>query len=234
MSILFIKHIGIEGPGTFGSFLDDKGIGYETVDVFDGAALPEDPAKYGAIVILGGPMNVYEEDAHPYLKDDDRFIKDCFRIGKPMLGLCLGAQLISKASGAKVGRNHEKEIGWFDVELTEDGVNDPLFKGFDKTIEVFQWHGDTFDIPENGAHLASSPLCANQAFRYNENAYGLQFHLEVTNDMVVEWLDAYDDEVKSMGDKVSREKIIERAKEFSAEYNKQAIKFYENFLRIIK
>ena len=234
MSVLFIKHIDIEGPGTLGEFLDEKSIPYEIVDVSNGNALPSVTSQYKAIVILGGPMNVYEEDKYPFLKSEDLLIKTAIIEGTPMLGLCLGAQLIAKAVGAKVGKAEEKEIGWFKVDLTDNGIKDPLFQGLEKEIDVFQWHGDAFDIPENGLHLGSSKACSNQAFKYNNNVYGLQFHLEVTKDMVYEWMDAYSDEISSMGNKVNREEIIEQADAFSESYNAQARIFYENFLKIAK
>ncbi|MGR3220260.1 MAG: type 1 glutamine amidotransferase [Candidatus Anammoxibacter sp.] len=234
MSILFIKHIDIEGPGTLGEFLDEKGVPYEIVDVSNGNALPSSTSQYRAIVILGGPMNVYEEDKYPFLKAEDLLIKAAIIDETPMLGLCLGAQLIAKAAGAKVGTAIEKEIGWFKVKLTDNGINDPLFEGLSNEINVFQWHGDAFDIPANGIHLGSSKSCANQAFKYNSNVYGLQFHLEVTIDMVREWLDAYSDEIASMGNRVNREEIIEQAAEFAESYNAQARIFYENFLKIAK
>ena len=234
MKILFIKHIDIEGPGTMGEFLDKKGFEYEIINIFDNIALPDDPRQYGAIIILGGPMNVYEENEYPYLKDEDIFIKSALQKGVPMLGLCLGAQLISKATGAKVRKAAEKEIGWFKADLTDDGKNDPLFNGLKSSIDVFQWHGDTFDIPDKGVHLASSEVCKNQAFMCNNNVYGLQFHLEVTKDMVREWLDAYSDEVKSMGDKVSRKGILKHADEFADAYYNQAEVFYLNFFKLAK
>lgn len=234
LSILFIKHIDIEGPGTLSDFLDSKAVPYEIIDVSNGDALPSTPEEYKAIVILGGPMNVYEEDKYPFLKSEDELIKAALSKGVPMLGLCLGAQLIAKAAGARIGRSLEKEIGWFKVDLTEKGLKDPLFNGFGSDLDVFQWHGDTFEIPDNGVHLASSEICLNQAFRYNSNVYGLQFHLEVTRDMIQEWLDAYSDEVSSMGDKVNKEEIVKRSEAFSEEYNNQAKVFYENFLNIAK
>ena len=231
MSVLFIKHIDIEGPGTMLEYMNTKAIQYQIIDLSLGEKLPSNLNEYQAIVILGGPMNVYEEEKYNYLKDENKFIKKALEEKIPMLGLCLGAQLIAKAIGAKVGKSREKEIGWFKVKLTSDGLNDSIFDGFDNEIEVFQWHGDTFDIPENALHLASSNACANQAFKYN-NVYGFQFHLEVTNNMVKEWLDAYAEEILSMGDKVNKNGIIERANSFAQNYNFQAEVFYKNFFKI--
>lgn len=234
MSVLFIKHIDIEGPGTMLEYINTKAIQYKIIDLSLGDNLPSHPNEYEAIVILGGPMNVFEEDKHNYLKDEDIFIKEALKERVPMLGLCLGAQLIAKATGAKVKKSPGKEIGWFKVSLTNDGLKDSIFNGLEKEIEVFQWHGDTFEIPDNGLHLASSSACDNQAFKYNSNVYGFQFHLEVTKNMVKEWLDAYSEEILSMGDKVNKEGIIERANAFAQNYNCQAQIFYNNFFKIAK
>ena len=232
MSILFVKHIDIEGPGTLDGFLKTKGITFKTVDVSKGESLPQDIGEFKAIVILGGPMNVYEEDKYPFLRSEDLLIKDALTKDIPIMGLCLGAQLIAKAVGASVSTAKEKEIGWYYVNLTSQGMEDPMFRGLGNEFKVFQWHGDTFAIPDNGAHLAFSKACANQVFRYNDNVYGLQFHLEVTKEMVREWLDAYSDEILSLNGLVSRDDILKRAEEFAETYYKQAEIFYGNFLKI--
>ena len=233
MKVLFIKHIDIEGPGTMGSYLEMKKFKYDTVELFNDVALPDNLSGYDAIVILGGPMNVYEEEKYPFLKDEDLLIKKALNQKTPMLGLCLGGQLIAKACGAIVKKTETKEIGWFKVTLTSMGQEDPLFTGLPTEIEVFQWHGDTFDVPENGKHLAFSSLCRNQAFKYNDNVYALQFHLEVTQTMVSNWLTAYSDEVKST-EGVNSDTIIEYARQFSIAYNKQANIFYSNFFNVCK
>ncbi len=233
MKFLFIKHIDIEGPGTMGSYLEENNFKYDTVELYNNDTLPDNPSQYNAIVVLGGPMNVYEEEKYPFLKAEDELIKKTLNENIPMLGLCLGGQLISKACGAKVKKTETKEIGWFKTCLTESGQNDPLFTGLLAEIEVFQWHGDTFDVPENSIHLASSELCRNQAFRYNENVYALQFHLEVTREMISDWLTAYSGEVAST-EGVSSKTILEYAEQYSDAYNKQANIFYSNFLNICK
>jgi len=139
-------------------------------------------------------MNVYEEDRYPFLKEEDLFIKEAIQRGKSLLGICLGAQLIAKALGAKVFKAPVKEIGWYDVSLTRIGSIDPFFSRLPKTFSVFQWHGDTFEIPHSAILIATSSLVPHQAFRYGDNAYGLQFHLEVTQDIIREWMETYEEE----------------------------------------
>ena len=119
-----------------------------------------------------------------------RAIREAIAARKPVLGICLGAQLLARALGAQVTANPVKEIGWYNVEATAEGRRDPLFRHFADSEKIFQWHGDTFAIPDGAVHLASSPDCRNQAFRYGDNVYGLQFHLEVDEPMIHRWLHA--------------------------------------------
>jgi GMP synthase (glutamine-hydrolysing) len=154
---------------------------------------------------MGGPMNVYEEERYPFLKREDLFIKEAIQRGKPVLGICLGSQLIAKALGARVFKAPAKEIGWFDVSLTEEGSRDLLFRAFPEFFPVFQWHEDTFDIPRGAKLLATSDSVPHQVFRYAENAYGLQFHLEVTEVMVREWIDSCEEKLPLPGDRIIAE-----------------------------
>jgi GMP synthase-like glutamine amidotransferase len=233
MTVTIIKHIDIEGPGTFGDFLNDDGISYDVIDVFNGEPLPGSLSDTSAVIVLGGPMNVYEEDKHPFLKQENEFLKEVIENGLPTLGFCLGAQLIAKAKGALVKKNPQKEIGWFDVSLTENGLSDPLFQGFQGVCDVFQWHGDTFDIPDGAVRLAESDLCPNQAYRIGNNIYGLQFHVEVTDKMIYQWIDAYRDEVDSLKGIVDPDQIIADTKTKSESYKAQARLFCANFVKLI-
>jgi GMP synthase (glutamine-hydrolysing) len=195
MKVLIIKHVEIEGPGLIEYCLMQEKIPYQILNINSNIRLPRlDDLNH--IVILGGPMNVYEEDHYPFLKVEDLFIKEAIERGKAILGICLGAQLIAKALGAKVFKASVKEIGWYDVSLTRIGFRDPLFSSLPKTFPVFQWHGDTFEIPKAGKLIATSTDVPHQAFRYGENVYGLQFHLEVTEEMIKDWINSYEDELE--------------------------------------
>jgi GMP synthase-like glutamine amidotransferase len=195
MKVLIVQHVECEGPGYLEDFLHEKLIEYEIAKMYEGEQLPDD---FDALIVLGGPMNVYEEERYPYLKGLNTTIKNFATGGGHYLGFCLGGQLLAKALGAKVRRNHTREIGNFEIGLTERGVKDPLFKGFKHTFPALEWHGDTFEIPERAIKLAESELCSNQAFRF-KNAYGLQFHLETTPEMLAEWVEVYADELNEEG-----------------------------------
>jgi len=231
MNVLIIKHADIEGPGLIEYCLRKEGIPYQMINLEGGNPLPElDPLSL--IILLGGPMNVYEEDRYPFLKDEDLFIKEAIQRGKFILGICLGAQLIAKALGAKVFKAPAKEVGWFDVSLTEIGLQDPLFSNLPKTFPVFQWHEDTFDIPKSAKLIATSSSVPHQAFRYGDNAYGLQFHLEVTEEMIQEWMKTYEEELKgSQPPLFSKLKILTDTEIEIETYTKRGMNFLEGFMK---
>jgi GMP synthase (glutamine-hydrolysing) len=142
-------------------------------------------------------MGVYERDRYPFIAAESELVRNAVAEGLPVLGLCLGSQIIANALGGSVTKHAAKEIGAMTVDLTPEGLADPLFGGLDASLSVFQWHGDTFSVPPGGVRLASSPVTANQAFRCWRTTYGLQFHLEVTLGMVEAWLAEYAAEIAS-------------------------------------
>jgi GMP synthase-like glutamine amidotransferase len=129
---------------------------------------------------MGGPMGAYDEKKYDWLASEKQLIKNAIRCDKTVIGICLGAQLIAQVLGAKVYPNQHKEIGWFPIQLSDEAIANKLFKGLSKTLTVFHWHGDMFDLPTDATHVASSKACKNQAFLYNEKVIGLQFHFEMT------------------------------------------------------
>lgn len=185
--ICVVKHTENEGPGLLGEHFARLGWDVVVLDVFRGDPLPESLDSVAGVVILGGPMNVYEEKEHPFLEAEERFIRKVLSEEVPFLGICLGGQLLAKSCKAAVTRSAHEEKGWFDVELTKAGRQDMLFRGLPGTLPVFQWHQDTFAPPEGSVLLATADLCRNQAFRMGAAAYGLQFHPEMTPEMVRSW-----------------------------------------------
>ncbi|MBZ0155931.1 MAG: type 1 glutamine amidotransferase [Alphaproteobacteria bacterium] len=196
MAVLICKNISNEGAGTIGDFLTTEGIPFAVVDLSKGESLP-DIQDFDTLLMMGGPMSVNEDDLFPYIKEEEALVRTFIEGDKRILGVCLGAQIMAKALGARVYKGKEKEIGWYDVELTEHGLRDPLMRALAvhphagdlwRRFKVFHWHGETFDIPEGAVHLASSSLFPHQAFRYGRDAYAFQFHIEVGKEMIHEWL----------------------------------------------
>lgn len=232
--IVFIKHITIEGPGTIADFLADNRIPSTVIDLSQGDRLPKLEKAFQSVISLGGPMNVYEEEKYPFLRDEDLLLKRVIEEEVPFLGICLGAQLIAKATGARVTKNPEKEIGWYKIVLNDYGLHDDLFRDFSEVFKVFQWHGDTFGIPEGGRRLAFSELCQNQVLKYGKNIYGIQFHVEITKDMIIQWADAYAKELESLKGIVSdKQKMIADYNTVEKLYMKQAEQFYVNFFTMV-
>jgi GMP synthase-like glutamine amidotransferase len=185
MRILAFRHVPSEHLGRIERALDRRGIGIDYADLYRPDVPMPDPARYDGLVVMGGAMSV--NDGLPFLEREARSIADAVEAGRPVLGVCLGAQLIAKALGARVYRNAVKEVGWFEIELTAEGAADPLFAGAGPRETVLQWHGETFDLPPGATWLASSAACRHQAFRAASSAYALQFHLEVTPEMIQDW-----------------------------------------------
>ncbi|OVE81403.1 hypothetical protein BVY03_03745 [bacterium K02(2017)] len=180
--------------------------------------------NYNGLVILGGAMNVDQMDEYPHLKTEIDLIQEAVKMEIPVLGICLGAQLVAKALGSQVYANNEKEIGWYDVSLTADGKKDPLLSHLHSTEKIFQWHGYTFDLPTDSTLLATTTGCKHQAFRYKDKVYGFQFHMEVDEAMILRWLDVpiHKKELKELAGKIEIETIksetelyIDRLKDIS-------------------
>jgi len=191
MNILIIKNIAGEGPGTIEEHLRAESLPYSIIDLKNGDEAPHISA-FTHLVIMGGPMAVYEMEQYAFLKDEGLLIERAVKANKHVLGVCLGAQMVAHSLGARVYAGGQKEIGWYEVELTDEGMRDPcvsqLAHDGRKSAQVFQWHGDTFDLPAGAVRLASSGLYPNQAFRYSDRVYALQFHIEVTPVIVLDWL----------------------------------------------
>lgn len=188
--LLVFQHVPHEILGTLDPLLRDHGFRIRYVNFGRHPDAVPDLDRYHGLIVLGGPMNCDQVARHRHLATEVAAIQTAIRDGKPVLGICLGSQLLARALGAPVIRHHTREIGWYDVAPTEEGQADPLFRHFARSERIFQWHGDTFAIPHGAVHLATSEACAHQAFRFGHNVYGLQFHLEVDEPMIYRWLQA--------------------------------------------
>jgi GMP synthase-like glutamine amidotransferase len=186
VDVLVLQHIGCEPPGVYEDVLLERGATLQRVELDEGEPLP-DWRDFDAIVAMGGPMSVNDEDDHGWLAGEKRAIADAVRSGRAFWGACLGVQLLAASLGARVYAGPAPEVGILAVTLTTDASNDPVFSGLPHELPTLQWHGDTFDLPAGATRLAGSPAYPNQAFRWGERAYGVQFHLEVSVAMASEW-----------------------------------------------
>ena len=184
--VLVLQHIGCEPPGVYEDVLRERGATLVRVELDEGEALPGLDG-IDAIVAMGGPMSVNDEQEHPWLVAEKQLIRDGVGAGIPFFGACLGVQLLASSLGARVTTGGVPEVGVLPVFGTDAARDDPVFSGLAWPRPTFQWHSDTFELPDGATLLATSPAYPHQAFRVGERAYGVQFHLEVTDEMADEW-----------------------------------------------
>jgi len=183
---LVIQHTATEGPGLVADALAETGAGIRTVRLDLGDLLPA-PAESAGVVVMGGPMGVHDTGDYPWLKSERRWLATAVATGLPVLGVCLGAQLLASALGATVSTAEDPEIGVGEVTLVDEGPADPVLGPEGESLPVVHWHSDTFAIPDGAVRLAASERCENQAFRYGDRVYGLQFHVEVDDEVAAGW-----------------------------------------------
>ena len=230
--VVAIEHIGCETPGKIEDALEANGIGVRHVRVFENDPVPAEMGNAAGLLVMGGPMSVYEEDRYPFLAEEIRLIQDVIRQEKPVLGVCLGSQLLAAALGARVIRGKQKEIGWRTVTLTDEATGDPLWEGIDKTFTPFHWHGDIFDLPEEAVPLASSALTRCQAFRYGPNAYGILCHMEVTREIISCMVDAFAEELGE--ENIEGEALLRQAETYLPPLHRIGGTLFRNWSKLIE
>ena len=194
--LLILQHTPPENLGTIADALRHRRVAVKYVRPFQGEPVPGCLDGFGGLVVMGGPMGVADRDRLPFLKEEIRLIEQALKEKKPILGVCLGSQLLAHALGARVSRGERKEIGWHLVRLTPEGTEDPLFQGVEPSFFAYHWHGDVFDLPPGAVGLASSEQTPHQAFRHGRSAYGLLFHLEMTENIIREMIRNFSDELE--------------------------------------
>jgi len=194
MRIHVLQHVSFEGPAGIADWAARRGHPMTITSLFESEELP-DPTGFEWLVVMGGPMGVGDEADYPWLAKEKGLIREAIDTGKTVIGVCLGAQLIAYALGARVYRNAHREIGWLPIELTDQARALGPFASLPHRIQVFHWHGDTFDLPDGAVHLAASEGCEQQAFLYRNRVLGLQFHLESTPVRVADIVASCADEI---------------------------------------
>jgi GMP synthase (glutamine-hydrolysing) len=197
--VLVLQHVASEGLGIIEAALTEAGITAKYVYTFEGQPIPPDLGSAGGLIVMGGYMGVYEQAQYPFLSDEIRLIERALKAERPILGTCLGSELLAAALGANVTKGRAKEIGWYPVKATEEGKADRLFRHAGSGFVGFHWHGDVFELPSGAAWLASSELTAHQAFRYKTNSYGFLFHMEATPKIVEDMVAGFAEELEEEG-----------------------------------
>ena len=211
-SVTLLQHIHCETPGIISDCLQSADIDMRFVRTFERNPIPSNLDTQAGLIVMGGPMSVYDHDQFPFLLEEQRLIEEALKDDKPVLGVCLGSQLLAATLGAEVKSGAQKEIGWHPVTLTEDAATDALWKELPARFTAYHWHGDVYDLPQGAVSLASSELTPCQGFRYGTNAYGFLFHMEVTEKIIENMVAEFQDELEEQC--ITAESIIQKTRDY--------------------
>lgn len=195
-NIIVLQHIGCETLGIIADSLGGANLSPEYIRPFEGMPVPKTMGEAAGLIVMGGPMGVYDHPRYPFLSDEMRLIEQALKEEKPILGVCLGSQLLAAALGGAVAPGKKKEIGWHPVRLTHEAQTDRLWRGIEPVFTAYHWHGDLFQLPEGAVPLARSEQTEHQAFRYGPHAYGFLFHMEVTQKIIGEMVEIFSEELR--------------------------------------
>lgn len=228
LRVQIFQHVPYEGPAAIEPYLIKRGHKVEVIQWFAGQ-LPEAITETDALIVMGGPMSVSDEESFPWLKLEKAAIAEALRLDVPLLGICLGAQLLAEVLGAQVNPMGYREIGWFPVETNQEFLDQPLGNSFPKRFTPLQWHGDSFDIPAGCISLGSSQACKNQGFIYSKKQIGLQFHLEFDQSSVQRLATNAADELDGTEFVQSEQQMLAK-EEFFIEADQLLDSFLDDFL----
>jgi GMP synthase (glutamine-hydrolysing) len=233
MNVLVLQHIACEPPGVYEDVLVDRGTTIHRVELDEGDRLPE-WREFDAIVAMGGPMSVNDEDELPWLRAEKAVLAEAVRGGTPFFGACLGVQLLAASLGGEVAPGPAPEVGLLPVFLTDAAATDAVFADLPRELLTLQWHGDTFSLPDGAVLLASSPAYPNQAFRWGRSAYGVQFHLELSREMAEEWtqLPAYAEALDRVLGPDSSAALVDKLAEHADELRQHGRRLFERWLEL--
>jgi GMP synthase (glutamine-hydrolysing) len=230
--VLVLQHVGCETLGAIEGALTAAGFRARYVRAFLGESVPETLGDAAGLVVMGGPQSVYEQDQFPYLCAEMKLMERALKEQRPVLGTCLGSQLLAATLGANVRPGPRKEIGWYPLTLSAEAAGDALWHDVPQAFMGFHWHGDIFDLPSGALRLASSQLTENQAFRYGTNAYGFLFHMEVNEAMVREWVGNFSGELARA--KIDGAEIVAGISEHLARLQQIGADVYSRWAKLLK
>jgi GMP synthase (glutamine-hydrolysing) len=233
MPFLYVlQHLAAEPLGTIGDALKARAVKTKYIRVFEGEPVPNDMNGASGLVVMGGPMGLYEQREYPFLSHEIRLIERALSAETPVLGICLGSQLLASALGAEVTKAHRKEIGWFPVSLTEAATGDSVFSEMRDSFMAYHWHGDVFDVPSGAFSLASSAQTQCQAFAYGNSAYGFLFHLEAMQEIVEDMVRGFEDELDE--ERIDPAEIIAQTLEHLPEFQRIAASVFQRWASLIE
>jgi GMP synthase (glutamine-hydrolysing) len=229
--VLALQHAESENLGTIEDTLKTAGVAFDYVRTFEGQPVPANIHGLSGLIVMGGPMGVYETDRFPFLLNEMKLIEDFLKAQKPILAVCLGSQLLAATLGATVRKGREKEIGWFPIQLGPASGQDHLWSNQPSRFVAYHWHGDVFDLPNGAVTLASSALTPVQSYRFGDRAYGILFHMEVTERHIVRMLDQFAGEIQE--EKLNPAEILEQAKSFLPPLQNIGATVFRNWAKLV-
>ena len=233
--LLVFQHVAVEPLGTLDALIRARGHRIRFHNFERDPDAEPDVDRYRGLIVLGGPMNVEDQHRRPHLKTELNAIERALEQGKPVLGICLGAQLLAHVLGAPVQRHRQAEIGWYDLQVSAEGRSDTVLGAAGERLPVFQWHSYSYDLPNGATHLARTQSCEQQAFRFGSNAYGFQFHLEADEAVIERWLTlpAFRAELAAAGLPTDEHSIRAETVKLVAATRRSADSVFNNFLDLI-
>ena len=231
-TVCILQHIHCETPGIILDCLQSAGIEMRFVRTFERNPIPSNLDNQAGLIVMGGPMSVYDHEQFPFLLDEQRLIEQALKDDKPVLGVCLGSQLLAATLGIEVKSGAQKEIGWHSVASTEYAVADPLWKELPARFTAYHWHGDVYDLPQGAVPLVSSELRPCQGFRYGANAYGFLFHMEVTDKIIQNMVKEFSGELEA--EHIVAETIIQQTRDHLSNLQAIGAKVFRRWAKLIK
>ena len=231
-SVTILQHIHCETPGIISDCLQSAGIDMHFVRTFERNSIPSSLDTQAGLIVMGGPMSVYDHEQFPFLLEEQRLIEKALKDDKPVLGVCLGSQLLAATLGAEVKGGVQKEIGWYPVTLTESAASDALWKELPARFTAYHWHGDVFDLPQGAVSLASSDMTPCQGFRYGVHAYGFLFHMEVTEKIIKNMVAEFKDELEEQ--RITAGSIIQKTRDYLSELQTIGGKVFRRWVKSLK